>query len=73
MKYVLFVLVGALMATSAYAQVTYVNPTPNGGYIVNRPGGPTTYVNPTPNDGYIANTPGYGTSYGNPTPNGGIS
>ena len=67
----LVIAAAAMLASPALAQTTYVNPTPNGGAIITRPGGPTTFVQPTPNGGYIANTPGHGTTFANPTPNGG--
>ena len=63
-------LLSFVLATSAHAQTTFVNPNGNGGYTITRPGGPTTFVNPTGNGGFIANTPGYGTSFGSPSGNG---
>jgi hypothetical protein len=57
-----------VLATAAFAQI---NQTPNQGYTISRPGGPTTFVQPTPNGGYVTNTPGVGPSFANPTPSGG--
>jgi hypothetical protein len=71
MRAILAVATIAMLASPAFAQTTYVRPTPNGGAIITTPGAPTTFVNPTPNGGFIANTPGRGTTYGNPTPGGG--
>ena len=51
----------------------YVNPTPNGGYTMQRPGQMPTYANPTPNGGYTMQTPGRMPTYVNPTPNGGYT
>lgn len=62
----------------SFAQTTYIQPMPNGGYQINTPGQSTlpTYVNPMPNGGYIVQEPGRDSmplppTYIQPMPNGG--
>lgn len=49
--------------------LTFVNPTPNGGYVIQSPGQGLTYANPTPNGGYVIQSPGQGLTFVNPSPN----
>ncbi len=58
-------LAGCLWAGSAKAQdqpPAYMNPIPNGGYMVTQPGArpyqPPIYVKPIPNGGYMVTQPG---------------
>jgi hypothetical protein len=63
-----------VLALPASAQTTtFVNPNANGGYTINRPGGPTTFVTPNAGGGYTANTPGVGTSFASPNAGGGYT
>lgn len=71
MKHLALAAALALAALPASAQITYYNPTPNGGYIARTPGGPPTYYNPTPDGGFISRAPSGPPTFYRPTPNGG--
>ncbi len=67
------------LVKAQYEPPTYVNPMPNGGYVITQPGAqpyqPPKYMNPLPNGGYVIVQPGAlpyePPIYINPLPNGG--